>query len=125
MPNSVVVKDEKYVVFKTAELKEWATKFHEGMRRAVYGDPNAADGIPSLMDLALPDATVIRAQDIFAGPGLTAYANGIMVAVMAMKAERSEAGYNDKVTDSLERIADYFHQRAEEAWETEYKKIPD
>jgi hypothetical protein len=97
---------EKYVVAKTEDFDRWWDDVGYGM--------------PDLN--VIPDAVVIRRQDIFAPPALDAYANGIRVAIEAMKSDN--AGYNDKVVERLEDIAQYFHEQALLAWETD-RKVPD
>jgi hypothetical protein len=97
--------DDKYVVMKA---EDW-----EKMPFA----PNHTSGI-------LTDAVVIRTQDIFAGPGLSAYANAIQTGIDLM---REFGGMEDalELIGELEEIRDYFHERAQEALMHPHKKIPD
>jgi hypothetical protein len=66
--------------------------------------------------LALPDAVVIRRQDLFAGPALHSYASSISIA--------SKLNADPDLTKGLQGVADYFHDQAvladEEGW-----KLPD
>jgi hypothetical protein len=62
------------------------------------------------------DAVVIRRQDVFAPPALDAYASSIRVAVDLMAPGPTR--------DHLKEIADYFHEQAVLAWDTQ-RKVPD
>ena len=64
----------------------------------------------------LPDAVVIRRQDVFAPPALDAYANSIRVA-LALAPQNG-------VTAQLAKIADYFHEQAVISWDAN-RKLPD
>jgi hypothetical protein len=86
------------------------------------GNPNhpldwATDAIESY---ALNDAVVIRTGDVFAGPALHSYAHTI-----ALVASQTNDG---KTRHQLQRIADYFSDRAREADVQQYEdtaKLPD
>jgi hypothetical protein len=97
-----ISQNEKYVVFKR---DEW-------------------DAAPHRIDVSEPkeveDAVVIRRQDVFAPPALDSYANAITVALELTVHGVSQS----KRSKQLRHIADYFHQQAELAWNTE-RKIPD
>lgn len=93
------VVDTKYVVFKKEEFKQWWLE-------------NGSPTPPT----PLEDATVIRGQDLFAAPALDSYANAIAIAMMVMPAGDER--------NSLSRVADYFHDRAQEARMIGYK-LPD
>lgn len=92
-----MIKDEKYVVFKRSDLA--GLPFPEHIQ-------------------AVPDAVVMRRQDVFSPPALDAYANGIQVALTICKALFIEP------PEGLQEKADYFHQQAVAAWEAD-RKIPD
>lgn len=97
--------DEKYIVFKRSE-------FDLVFRRS---DRNELEAI------ALPDAVVIRTQDIFAGPALHVYASSMAITV----ATRTNWSLAD---ENLQSIADYFYERANEADEARANgaaKLPD
>lgn len=95
--------DEKYVVFKREEFVAWWRDVVE-----------ARTDLPA----ALEDATVIRGQDLFAGPALHAYAASIAIAVKLLN------GTNPEEASRLLGIADYFSERAAEADEISHK-LPD
>jgi hypothetical protein len=102
--------DEKYITFKRQEFLELVSPEARNFAtsKALYD---------KLLDLALPDAVVIRRQDYFASPALNAYASCIAIAARFMNDDLVRQG-------ELLAIADYFHQQAElsgdEAW-----KLPD
>ena len=95
------VRDDKYVVFKRDEYTRWFQALQAGSDYDV--------DLPRY----IPDAVVIRTQDVFAGPALHSYASSISVAARLM--------HDDK---DLQEIADYFHHRAVEADEGP-RKLPD
>jgi hypothetical protein len=111
------MENDKYVVFKSEELIE-ADKKH-----LVLGD------LPE----PLKDAVVIRLQDVFAGPGLFAYASAIQTAIdiMDMEAQmlsmhREETWSTDPRTRmQLEELRDFFAEQAQLAVDHPHKKIPD
>lgn len=78
----------------------------------------------------VPDALVIRRQDIIAGPALHAYAAAVRTYVeglnygVSIARERDQAGINN-VRDTLHNLADVFHEAAIEADHANYKKVPD
>jgi hypothetical protein len=103
------LKDEKYIVFKRDE-------FIKAMTPYAFNYASAELKAEQMLDLAIPDAVVIRRQDKFASPALYTYANMIsMVAMMDSDLVRQR---------ELLDIADYFQTQAElagdEAW-----KLPD
>lgn len=114
------MKDEKYIVIKRNDV-QW---------RDAHGD-DAKTGKPfdryaTITDqMVLHDAAVIRTQDAFSGPALDAYANAIGVAIVAMKKVRpiNVEEWEEQIAN-LQRSADYFHERAVEAHQTE-GKLPD
>jgi hypothetical protein len=96
----------KYIVFKQEEFDRWANGLGErDMER---------------MPLGLPDAVVIRRQDVFAPPALDAYANAIQVVIETLCNGAKPSGR----TEQLQAIADYFHDQAAKSW-TEQRKLPD
>jgi hypothetical protein len=101
-----ISRNDKYAVFKREEWEQW---FHN---LASMADPPS----PSEVE----DAVVIRRQDVFAPPALDAYANAITVALELIV----EGVSSSDRAKRLRHIADYFHQQAELAWNTE-RKVPD
>jgi len=116
--------DSKYLVFKRAEMERWM-------------ESNASPGLPT----PLPDAVVIRRQDVFAPPALDAYANAIQCVIEALLRVTSASeiiepnanvpGQEDsiyftprEVAKRLQDVADYFHMQASLAYDTE-RKLPD
>lgn len=97
----------KYIVFKREEFEEWV----EDEIGLLEADPPLPQEIE--------DAVVIRRQDMFAPSAFDAYAKAVAAALLVPSAYA-----NDKTTETLRRIADYFHQQAELAWTTR-RKIPD
>lgn len=94
----------KYIVFKRAEFDQWLINHPS--------DLLGKDGNYAVVPV--PDAVVIRRQDVFAPPALDAYANSISIALEISEAPNTH----------LQVIADYFHEQACEAWQTD-RKIPD
>lgn len=108
------IDDEKYVVFDRELFAVWLA--------------DAGSGI-DLTDLReIPDAVVIRRQDVFAASTLFAYANSIRTATEIMEMCRAEVGAPraqlDEVSDRLNGIADYFVTQAERATKSA-SKVPD
>lgn len=103
----MTVKDEKYIVFKRADYDRVLLTFAAGRGE-----------LAMLGEIEVPDAVVMRRQDVFSPPALDAYANGIQVALTICKAVGVEA------PEGLQEKADYFHEQSAEAWLTE-RKIPD
>lgn len=115
-PN-IYMGDGKYVVFKLGEFNTWYNEVLKGTDVFLFEPP-----------VALDDATVIRAQDVFAAPALYAYANSILVALEAMQAvvEGQLMGQGlVNIVDRLTAVADYFHEAAVRAEQTDFKKLPD
>lgn len=91
------IRDDKYIVFPRDQFKEQLSKLHPRL----------------FQDIEIPDAVVIRRQDVFAPPALHSYAMAMAVAISLT---------DDEVTRKrLQRVADYFHQQAEAASEEAYK----
>jgi hypothetical protein len=81
--------------------------------------------------MALPDAVVIRRQDLFAGPALHSYAAAISIAVKLSRdngiAKQGNRTVDEVLDDAasirhMQGVADYFHEQAlladEEGWKT-------
>ena len=66
----------------------------------------------------VPDATVIRGQDVLAGPALHGYAAGAALVVACLPKEHPDRA-------KFQKVADLFHDRAVEADELGNKKVPD
>ena len=94
--------NEKYIVLRKDRLPEGYL--------AVLGSNDSTHIVVS--DAVVPDAVVIRRQDLFASPCLATYAN--MIALVARRVEDPE----------LLAIADYFEDQAQLAAE-EGRKYPD
>jgi hypothetical protein len=106
------MKDEKYIVFKRDAWDEWIKNFQAG------GEPMALDTVP--------DAVVIRLQDIFAGPALHAYASSISTVMeIAQASDTPVSVFRPEQWERLNQIRDYFFQQALEADDIRTKKVPD
>lgn len=92
--------DEKYVVFKRSD---W-DRFVKNVEHEI-----PTDDVPGISPLT--DAVVLRTKDQFAGPALHAYCGAVLSA--AEMVPRGEL--QDSARASLVSIADYFHERANEA----------
>jgi hypothetical protein len=101
-----ISQNEKYVVFYRDGWEQWKQE-----RVSDIGAINPDE---------VEDAVVIRRQDVFAPPALDAYANAITVALELIV----EGVSSSDRAKRLRHIADYFHQQAELAWNTE-RKVPD
>ena len=97
------VDPEKYVVFNRADF----------IRITGY----TGDFPPPL-----PDAVVIRLQDIFAAPALFTYANSIQTVIELLDQWGTDISL--PTYDHLTEIRDYFFERATTA-QASYKKLPD
>lgn len=107
------MQDAKFIVFKRADWERLKLEqAHDGQHFCQLTEAESAQ---------VPDAVVIRCQDAFAPPALDAYANNIMCVTEAL-AEAHPLQPN--TVERLRGIADYFHQRAAEAWQVE-RKLPD
>ncbi|HEY7418504.1 MAG TPA: hypothetical protein VH593_25210 [Ktedonobacteraceae bacterium] len=94
--------DDKYIVFKRGDAI------------------SVTDGYTTFKsNSVIDDAVVIRRQDIFAPPAFDAYANSILVA-LSLDPEAIHSDYGQR----MQEIADYFHEQAVLAWDTN-RKIPD
>ena len=113
------MKDSKYLVWKRDEMEKWMSE-------------NPTPSLPT----PVPDAVVIRRQDVFAPPALDAYANAIQCVVETLEKVKRGAEVRDEkpdrpmdytpgeIIDRLRDIADYFHEQATVAWKSD-RKLPD
>ena len=117
--------NDKYIVIKREHLDniliELSSRVHPGW----------SDVVNRILEGELPDAVVIRRQDIFAPPALDAYANGIRVAVIALgEGVALLDGFPDtrqeinELRERLDAKADYFHGQAVLSWGA-VRKLPD
>lgn len=104
--------ESKYIVFKRED-------FFNVLGRSTNGELKPLE-LFKIEDInELDDAVVIRTQDVFAAPALDTYSNSISVALTVMSYTQGNPN------PELSKIADYFHERAVEAWERQDKKLPD
>jgi len=96
-------KDDKYVVFKREDL----VLFEDTMKSPNYPTP-------------VPDAVVIRCQDLLAAPALNSYAFALALAADLIE----DHDEYDARLEGLRDAGDYFLQRAEQAAAEGYK-LPD
>lgn len=101
--------NDKYIVFKREEFDQFLTAV------AAFGDEHQCCDLPILPE-HLKDATVIRGQDVFAGPALHTYA-----AMIGIVAAMNEGDVRARLTAT----ADLFHERAIAADSLVTKKLPD
>jgi len=97
--------ENKYVVIKR---EDWEAAFLTSL---------TIEEERALEAFIVPDATVIRGQDVFAGPALHTYANMIGLAASLVT--------DPETQERLQRIADLFHERAVESDALVHKKLPD
>lgn len=97
--------DDKYVVIKRTDWDE--------LRRT--------SGSLFLPD-ALDDAVVIRTRDIFAGPVLATYAGACQTAIEVIHG--TDAQLSSLWVSDLEKVRDYFYERAREAEAQHQKRFP-
>lgn len=101
--------NNKYAVLK---LSDW-----NRVRRALWASGNS---LAAEMDrIVLPDAEVIRHQDITSAPIFYHYASGIQSLIELGTTTGIELDY-----ENLRAIADHFHKAAMEAENHPHKKIP-
>lgn len=103
----MTVNPAKYVVFKRDDFERLIT----------------SGASPLSYQLAeLPDAVIIRQQDIFAASAFYAYANHLRGVVEVMK----EVGFEDyQWEEHLHELADYFMNMGDKASSMESRKVPD
>lgn len=97
------MKDNKYIVWKRDEMEKWMAS-------------HPTEGLP----IPVPDAVVIRRQDVFAPPALDSYANAILCVIEAVKGVPSNAPIVERLADT----AEYFRGQAEAAYQVR-RKLPD
>lgn len=105
--------DDKYIVFKRPDFEKLLVDLAGSL------SPEVGNALNNFVSGEVPDAVVIRRQDVFAPPALDSYANSITVA-MQLVPETGEPGIKER----LSAIADYFHDQAEQSWHTD-RKLPD
>ena len=94
--------DDKYLVFKRDEFIE-----RHGTSKVVE---------------ALDDAVVIRTRDIFAPGVLHTYSAAVQTAIEVIQG--TDAQLSSLWITDLEKVRDYFHDRAVEADEVQTKRFP-
>jgi len=94
--------DDKYIVFRKPE----ALLVSDGF-------------ITFKVDSVVPDAVVIRRQDLFASPALASYAASIAIAIRVAESHQDMA-----LVSQLLRVADYFQRQSELAADEGWK-LPD
>jgi hypothetical protein len=104
----MTVQDSKYITFKRADWDQMVKNgqlYPESVKR--WAEENG-----------LKDSVVIRTRDAFAAAALNTYANSIAISAKVL------GELAPSTRDRLLRVADYFHQRAEEAADQD-GKLPD
>jgi hypothetical protein len=120
------VDPDKYITFKRDD-------FDAMLQPQAMNFATAEQVFSGLRSMALPDAVVIRRQDLFAGPALHSYAAAISIAARLARsngtAQLNEVSLDDTIESAkairhMQSVADYFHDQAlladEEGW-----KLPD
>lgn len=112
----------KYVCFKIDDwLKEYE-RVAEEIGNVTFTNGDEEHPFKGIQKERIPDAVVIRRQDIFAAPALESYANSVLVAIDILKANK----LNDQgPINALQEVADYFHEQAEASRERDDRKLPD
>lgn len=108
--------DGKYKVFKTETIDELLLAFSKRLT------PEVGEALNNLLSAEIPDAVVIRRQDVFAPPALDAYANAILTGVEIAK--HSGADIDNERVAALSEVATFFHEQAVLSWNTN-RKFPD
>lgn len=129
------VDDQKYIVFKRSDFYEmmgrlalppYYGKTSSGRQEMAGKHWDCSEIAESIKEDAerscLPDAVVIRRQDVFAAPALEAYANAIQCVIEACEVAPALVSNSNKM-QALREIADYFHEQAEKSYGTD-RKIP-
>lgn len=118
------MENDKYVVMKADEFSDWQRKsnFWWGhvTRPRLSGDVDEPPGMPEVLE----DAVVIRTQDVFAGPGLFAYASAIQTALDIIDMLPGDAT-KLRQWEKLEPLRDFFQEQAVLAEKSPIKKVPD
>ena len=102
--------NDKYFVCKKSDLRELFKRFNNPMDEALLRE---------VTDLELPDAEVIRQQDITAAPIFHHYSSGINTLI-----ELADSFAIPVNRLRLREIADHFHEAAMAAEQADHK-IPD
>lgn len=103
--------DRKYIVFKREEFMQWLGLVSTQSPKLLKAPLLAEDA----SDISLPDAVVIRRQDLFASPALATYSACIAIALRTAEPE---------VKAQLQQVADYFQRQSELAADEGWK-LPD
>lgn len=103
--------DGKYVVFKVDEWDATCQRYEVAQR-------------DELEDASLGDCVVIRHQDVFAGPGLAAYANAVQTFIEAVEQLGTPIA-QESYLGTMRDLRDYFMTQAQAAFEYPHKKVPD
>lgn len=105
VPIDEEIDEQKYIVFKREDL--FSKKgFNMPIMQAI------------LEAMAVPDAVVIRRQDVFAAAGLYAYANGIHTALDISR------GLSEEERTHMRALADFFSTQAVKS-EADARRMPD
>lgn len=108
----VATGDGKYIVFKTEVFTQWLDHLAT-MNIAEMETPWVLE---DALKVSLPDAVVIRRQDLFASPALATYANCI-----ALSARLNSINGDERMSKRLMRVSDYFESQAQLAAEEGFK----
>jgi hypothetical protein len=111
--------DEKYIVIKREEFERLLDR-HDP---SDYGHQMRST-VNDLLAKRIPDAVVIRMRDVFAAPGLEAYAGVVQTAIEICKFQ-GFVHLGGTPVKRLQSIADYFHDRAHQARLVQTKRVPD
>lgn len=98
---------DKYLVIKQTDLE-----------RIIAAVPWGDFAVELLLQARITDATVIRGQDVLAGPALHGYAAGAALVAACLPIDHPDRA-------KFQKVADLFHDRAVEADELGNKKVPD
>lgn len=112
--------DDKFVVMKA---EDWDRYYRSLIQVCDQSGVENARNI-FINPPIVKDAVVIRTRDIFAEQGLMAYAGVVQTAIELADQLSFKIICGVPVT-RLREIADYFHDRAQEAHEILNKRVPD
>lgn len=123
------VDDQKYIVFKRDAFYQLMGELalppylHHEEASAQWDCAPLAQRIKERAEQeCLPDAVVIRRQDVFAAPALEAYANAIQCVIEAGRGTAIDIDV--LVLGRLREVADYFHEQACKSYDTPHRKLP-
>lgn len=125
--------DQKYIVFKRSEfyqlmgelaLPPWGHANSEMCGSEVDCAPIAEKIKRKSEELEVPDATVIRGQDLFSGPVLHQYAGEISTSLEILEL-LGVGELTHPAIKYLKEVREYFANRAADADGASFKKIPD